>query len=229
MVDFRELFANGVTREGLKKLFNPYYKTKRINEDDSFSLEVFNELEQKTSYAGLKTLLFYITYLEPDREQRLENAIKNYLSFKENMPFFPTVEEWMKEISAPEDFIKKIISENGINLTSILGNNYWTKDLQVVFYKKIEEMEKNEIDNYEEGLFKFSDNYFRDYLSNKIPETVKKQWEKYLSKEFVVTKRFQEALVKREYYFNIAKEKHLTVIDTVMLFIDYAFDGYELK
>lgn len=226
MTDFLELFANDITREGLIKIFNPYDIIKRVNEDDYFMQEVFQELEQNTKYDELKLLPFYNTYIENNRDHLLELAIQNYLSYKADMHFYPTIEEWSKAISAPEDFIKKILPKDGVSLTIILGNDFWCRELRIIFNKKIEEMENIERDNYEVGKFKFSDSYFDDYLSDRIPDAAKKQWEKYLSKELEVGMRLHEAWENREKYFSIAKEQNLTVMETIMLFIDYAFSGY---
>ena len=146
------------------------------------------------------------------------------------MPFYPTVEDWMKEISAPEDFVTKIIPKDGVDLFLLFGNQFYAPQFRIIFCKKINKMEELENDNYEEGNFEFSDNYFDDYFSDRISSEIKSQWEKYLSKEFEVAKRLEDAWKNKEHYYEIAKEKHLSVNDTVMLFIDYAFENYdELK
>ena len=176
-LELEALFANGITREGLKKLFNPYAIMKPL-EDHGFSQEILYELERKTSYDELKNSLPYSTYFGGDKDKLFESAIKTFLSYKDNMPFYPTVEDWMKEISAPEEFIKRIIPENGVFLSTLFCD--CTSELRAVFWKKIKKMEELEDDNYENGKFDFSENYFYDYFSDKISSTVKSQWEKYL-------------------------------------------------
>ncbi len=225
MTDYLELFANGITREGLIKIFNPYDCMLRT-EDDFFKNEVYQALEQNNTYDELRILPFYTTYIDKNREALFEAAIIDFLSYKDGMHFYPTIQEWSNSISAPEDFIKKILPDNGVNLSILLGNDFWCRELNIIFHKKIKEMEDVEEDNFDEGKFEFSDNYFTDYLSDRFSETVKKQWEKYLSKEFEVGKRLHDAWENREKYFSIAKEQNLTVMETIMLFIDYAFSGY---
>lgn len=221
--EYKSLFEKGITREGLKTIFNPYSIMK--SENHFFSQEILYELERNTSYDELKVSLPYCMYFENDKEKAFEDAIKTFLSYKDNMPFFPTVEDWMKEISAPEDFIKKIIPKNGANL-SIFFSDY-APELRTIFCKKIDKMEELEEDNHDEGKFEFSENYFDEYFFENFSPDVKAQWEKYLSKEFEVAKRLKEACDNEDYYRKIAKDKNLSINDTVMLFIDYAFEGYD--
>lgn len=224
MIDRHELFENGITRNGLKKIFNPYTIMESL-ENHFFSQEILRELERKATYDDLKASLPYSTYFEKDKDIEFENAIKTFLSYKDNMPFYPTIEDWMKEISAPEDFIKKIIPENGVSLSTVFSD--FEQELRIIFWKKIENMEKLERDNFDEGKFEFTDYYFDEYFSDRISSAVKLQWEKYLSKEFEVAKRLKDAWENKEQFFEIAKEKHLSVNDTVMLFVDYAFENYD--
>lgn len=226
MTDVNLLFENEITREGLKAIFNPYSIMTRIN-DHFFIQETLDELEKNVSYEDLKILPFYTTCFEKDKEKLFEEAIKTYLSFSDGMPFFPTKEDWMKKISAPEDFIKKIIPENCVDLSSIIGCDLFCPELEIIFRKKIRKMEKLEEDNYDEGKFEFSDWYFEEYTSNHVSETIKKQWEKYLSKEFEVARRLHDAWENKEYFYAIAKEKNLSVNEALMLFIDYAFEVYD--
>lgn len=225
--EFKSLFENGITRNAIKAVFNPYSIMKPLN-DNYLYLETINELEKGAVYDELKVSLAYSTYFEDDKEKQFEDAIKTFLSYKDNMPFYPTPEDWMKVISASEDFIKKIIPEKGVNLSILFSD--CAPELRTIFWKKIEKMEELEADNIEDGIFEYSENYFDYYFFDKTPANTKSQWAKYLSKEFEVAKRLEEAWQNREYYYEIAKEKHLSVNDTVMLFVDYAFEGYdELK
>lgn len=222
--ELKALFENGITREGIKAVFNPYSYMKPLN-DNYLYLETLYELERGTTYEELKVSLPYSTYFEDDKEMQFEDAITTFLSYKDNMPFYPTIEDWMKEISAPEDFIKKIIPKNRDGIAIIFHN--FAPELRTIFWKKIEKMEELEEENIEDGLFEYSEYYFDEYFFDKTPAKTKSQWEKYLSKEFEVAKRLKEAWNNREHYFEIAKEKHLTVNNALMLFIDYAFEGYD--
>ena len=222
--EFKSLFEDGISREGLKTVFNPYSIMKPLDDNYLFQ-ETLYTLERKATYDELKVSLPYSTYFENDKEKEFEDAIRTYLSFKDNMPFYPTVEDWMNKISAPEEFIKKIIPENEISLSTLFCD--FAPELRTIFWKKIEKMEELEDENHEDGKFEFSENYFDDYFANRLSPTVKSQWEKYLSKEIEVAKRLEDAWENREHYFKIAKEKHLSVNDTVMLFVDYAFENYD--
>ena len=68
-------------------------------------------------------------------------------------------------------------------------------------------MEKNEIDNYEEGLFEFSDNYCGDYLSDRIPETVKKTVGKIPFKRIRCSQAFPRSMGKTRMLFQYSEEK----------------------
>ena len=172
----------------------------------------------------MKILPFYTAFIDNNREKKFSDAIREYLSFSNGMPFYPTKEDWMKKIAAPEDFIKKIFTENCVDLLKFYQIDSFHPEFNFVFHKKIQKMEK---DNRDEGKFEFSDTYFQDYFSDSTSETIKKQWEKYLSKEFEVARRLQTAFENKEHFYTIAKEKKLSVDETLMLFIDYAFEGYD--
>ena len=226
MTELELLFENGITRDGLKAVFNPYRLMKSYN-DDFFFNEIFAALERKVPYEELKILPFYTASIDNNREKNFSDAITKYLSFSDGMPFYPKKEDWMNKISAPEDFIKKIIPIDGVDLSLILGQEFFGQELNIIFCKKIQQMEKLEADNHDEGKFEFSDFYFEKYFSTGTLESVKKQWEKYLSKEFEVARRFQYAWENKDHFYAIAKEKNLSVDETMMLFIDYAFESYD--
>ena len=226
MTELELLFENGITRDGLKAVFNPYRIMKSYN-DDFFFNEIFAALERKVPYEELKILPFYTAFIDNNREKKFSDAIREYLSFSDGMPFYPTKEDWMKKIAAPEDFIKKIFPENCVDLLKFYQIDSFHPEFNFVFHKKIQKMEELEKDNNDEGKFEFSDTYFQDYFSDSTSETIKKQWEKYLSKEFEVARRLQTAFENKEHFYAIAKEKNLSVDETMMLFIDYAFESYD--
>lgn len=226
MTELELLFENGITRDGLKVVFNPYRIMKSWNNDFFFN-EVFAALERKVPYEELKILPFYTASIDNNREKNFSDAIREYLSFSDGMPFYPTKEDWMNKISAPEDFIKKIFPENCVELLKFYQIDSFHPEFNFVFHKKIQKMEELEKDNNDEGKFELSDTYFQDYFSDSTSETIKKQWEKYLSKEFEVARRLQTAFENKEHFYAIAKEKKLSVNETMMLFIDYAFEGYD--
>lgn len=229
MSEIELLFENGITHDGLKTIFNPYRIMKNLYEtsDDCFSPDVLSALERNIPYSEIRLLPFFALYLDNEKEELFEKAVETFLSYSDGMPFYPTTEDWVKKISAPEDFIKKIFPIDCICLTSILGYDFFCYELEIIFSKKIKSMEELEEDNRDYGRFEFTEYYFSDYLSNRQPETIKKQWEKYLSKEFEVARRFQSAWENKEHFYAISKEKKLSVNETVMLFVDYAFDGYD--
>ena len=227
MTELELLFENGITRDGLKSVFNPYRIMKEGKENDYFSQEIFSALERKVPYEELKILPFYTTSLEKNKENLFESAITEYLLYSDGMPFYPTKEDWMEKISAPEDFIKRKIPTDCVDLFGFYQIDFFYPEFNFVFLKKIQKMEDFEKDNWDEGKFEFSDTYFQDYFSDSTSETIKKQWEKYLSKEFEVARRLQTAFENKEHFYAIAKEKKLSVDETLMLFIDYAFEGYD--
>lgn len=226
MTNVELLFENGITQNGLKAVFNPYSIMKNSH-DDFFFQEVFSSLERKVSYEELKKLPFYTTSLEKNKENLFESAITEYLLYSDGMPFYPTKEDWMEKISAPEDFIKRKIPTDCVDLLGFYQIDFFYPEFNFVFLKKIQKMEELEKDNWDEGKFEFSDTYFQDYFSDSTSETIKKQWEKYLSKEFEVARRLQTAFENKEHFYAIAKEKKLSVNETMMLFIDYAFEDYD--
>ena len=228
MIELELLFENGITRDGLKAVFNPYRKMKSYN-DDFFFNEIFAALERKVPYEELKILPFYTASIDNNTEKNFSDAITKYLSFSDGMPFYPKKEDWMKKIAAPEDFIKQIFPESCVELLNFYQLDSFHPEFNFVFQKKIQKMEELEKDNHDEGLFEFSkyNCYFMEYFSTGTLESVKKQWEKYLTKEFEVARRFQYAWENKDHFYAIAKEKNLSVDETMMLFIDYAFEDYD--
>ena len=95
MTNVELLFENGITRDGLKAVFNPYSIIKSCNENDFFSQEIFSALERKVPYEELKILPFYTASIDNNREKKFSNAIREYLSFSDGMPFYPRKKDWM--------------------------------------------------------------------------------------------------------------------------------------
>lgn len=121
-----------------------------------------------------------------------------------------------------------LLTNNHVDLDCYLeSDNYLSDVFDIVFSGKIQEVRNSFSDDYldyleeNESLDFCFDCYYSGITSfNAIVE-------KRLSNEKRVIDRFRDATkTKRHEFFDEAIRRHLSIIDTVILFVDYAFEGY---
>ena len=191
--------------------------------------EYYNELHdlllQGVSYSELKKLPIPNGCSEKD----FNNIIRGFLSSLDELPFAPTIEDWCKKLHASKEELSGNYSlkDNHIDLSIYLESELMVYDVfNIVFSGKVQEVKNRLSEEFlscqeeEESI----NNCFSSYVIGGLPKVF---MEKFFSNEKRVIDRFLEATrTKRQEFFEDAIKRNLSIIDTMMLFVDYAFEGY---
>lgn len=150
------------------------------------------------------------------------------LCSRDELPFYPSIDEWSSYLGCPNeelvnidkpDLLFSMMYMNPVRIISEVFNFVFYGKIRNAIHK-IDTEYRMELEKY--GSLDFCLNH---YYENEGQESFVEQ---YLSEEKRVIDRFLFAAKqkKKELYMK-AKEDHLSIIDTMMLFVDYAFEGYE--
>lgn len=181
---------------------------------------------QGASYHELKALPIPARCTRND----FDRFIRDFLSSRNELPFAPTLDDWCRYLHAPKEEMAGIflLTNNHVDLDCYLESETFLYDVfDIVFSGKIQEVRNSFSEDYldyleeNESLDFCFDNYYSGITDfNSIVE-------KQLSSEKRVIDRFRDATkTKRQEFFDEAIRRHLSIIDTIMLFVDYAFEEY---
>ena len=159
-----------------------------------------------------------------------DRFIRDFLSSRNELLFAPTLDDWCRYLHAPKEEIAGIflLKNNHVDLDCYLESETFLYDVfDIVFSGRIQQVRNSFSEDYldyleeNESLDFCLDNYYSGITDfNAIVE-------KQLSNEKMVIDRFRDATkTKRQEFFDGAIRRHLSIIDTVMLFVDYAFERY---
>lgn len=191
----------------------------------AYSKELLDLLRKGASYDELKKIPMPNGCSEKD----FKDFIRGCLSSLDELPFAPTIEDWCKQLHASKEELSGIyyLKDNHVDLSNYLEPELMVYDVfDVVFSGKVQEVKNRLSEGFlscqeeEESI----DDCFTSYVVRGLPKVF---MEKFFSKEKRVIDRYLEASrTKRQEFFDDAIKKNLSIIDTIMLFIDYAFEGY---
>ena len=152
--------------------------------------------------------------------------IRDYLSSRDELPFAPVVDDWSKYLYVSSNDLAEIfISGPHVDVARYLKHDTAIDVFQILFSERVRKERARYLDSDESLEHIDPDWCFHDYIdSNKeIVSCI----DKYFSSEINVIKRFDQATKdKAEEFFERAINEHMSILDTMMLFVDYAFEGY---
>lgn len=224
-----EKFSDKIRRQDVMAMFSPSnrylkYLESLISNMVRYHLDLYRQLTNGASYQDIKSYKSQYSVSEND----FNLFIRDYLCSRDELPFYPSIDEWSSYLGCPNEELVNInkpdllFSMMYMNPVIIISEVF-----NFVFYGKIRNAIHKIDTEYRMELEKYGslDFCLNHYYENEGQESFVEQ---YLSEEKRVIDRFLFAAKqkKKEFYMK-AKEDHLSIIDTMMLFVDYAFEGYE--
>lgn len=225
------------------KLFSPEWKFYKWNElyketgsEEDYYDELTEVLLDSNNYESILKIKSPKNLTNTKKHEIMTNVVSNYLESRNELPLFPTIQDWSKYINAPEDFINEIIPKKEVNYRQFLPLVSDFEDFTVLFYNKIkkfyEEISNDENEPFDEVSLDDLENIFTSLVHEEKPMIdddyrlyIANKLKKYCDKEFKIIKRYREDLNKEDSfdkYTSVAKEKHLTLIETIALILkDY--------
>lgn len=223
-----EKFSDKIRRQDVMAMFSPSnrylkYLESLITNTVRYHLDLYRQLTNGASYYEIKS--YKGPYMVSENDFYL--FIRDYLCSRDELPFYPSIDEWSSYLGCPNeelvnidkpDLLFSMMYMNPVKIISEVFN--------FVFYGKIRNAIHKIDTEYRMELEKHGslDFCLDHYYENEGQESFVEQ---YLSEEKRVIDRFLFAAKqkKKEFYMK-AKEDHLSIIDTMMLFVDYSFEEY---
>ena len=163
------------------------------------------------------------------KESDFNSFIRDYLNSRDELPFVSTVEDWSRYLNVSNDGMADIfIPGSHVDISSyLIADTEAFFEFQIVFSGKVGAF----LDGLDEGhLDMFIEEVdpelcFLEYFDGN--DAAVSYLNRYFPAEINVIKRFTHAVEeKQQEFFERAINEHLSIIDTMMLFVDYSFDGY---
>lgn len=164
------------------------------------------------------------------KESDFYTFIRDYLSSRDELPFVSAVEDWIKYLNDSDNEMSDIfVPGSHVDISSYLDPDtelYFA--FQIVFSGTVRAF----LDGLDEGhLDMFSEEVdpelcFLEYFDGN--EAAVSYLNRCFPAEINVIKRFIHAVEDmQQELFGRAINEQLSIIDTMMLFVDYAFEGYK--
>jgi hypothetical protein len=228
----------------LKNLFSPdwqFYKRYELFKETGVEEDFYNELLETLAETNRYDALLAVKApsIAPERKDSLiRGAVCEYLESRDELPLFPTVQDWSAAIQAPEDFIRKIIPGNGVNFRQFLPLASDPRDLTILFYRKLQtfydELQESNPELADEISPRGLERLFTALSNGEKPERDDVLWlivdkvNASFADELALIKRYREALHKKGAFatsIREAKAGNLSLIDTIILILkDYLKD-----
>lgn len=229
----KKLFKNYIRRKDVMGMFSPserFFKNLEFEFLDrtpltGYRYELGNLLLDGAGFNELKMRKM------PDecKESDFNTFIRDYLSSRDELPFVSTIEDWSRYLNVSCNEMADIfIPGSHVGISSYLNHDtelYFA--FQIVFSGKVQAF----LDGLDEGhLDMFIEEVdpelcYLEYFDGN--EAAISYLDKYFPTEINVIKRFIHAVEdKQQELFERAISEHLSIIDTMMQFVDYAFEEY---
>lgn len=229
----RKLFSQKITRKNLCDLFSPNYKFFRDMEfysseepapEISYPYQLSEALKTQISYDALKALPAPDGVTAEEKEKYFYGFMQDFMSSMDNLPYNPRKEDWADFLNTSVDEVEKFFPKDGISLDNFIDPQWVINNFSAVFSKSIRELDEGLWDMINDYSMNMNDCFYAYFVEREQPYV--RLMDSHLSAEVNVAKRFVEAFqTKKEEFINNAKNNNMTVIETIMQFVDYAFEG----
>lgn len=227
----KALFEHGITRSNLSELFSPsqtFFKNHEIYSSDElasdlrYSYMLSKAATEKKSYLELKKIKAPDGIDSEQKEKYFYTFMKDYMSSVDELSYKASIESWAKYLQIDVDEVKNFFPEGDLNLEYYINPKWVLDNFEIIFSRKISELDEEafvmndeKVDmNYCFSAYLLENDKSYDYILNN-----------FLKDELQIASRYLEAYKNKKLEFlEKAKENKLSVLETVMQFVDYAFD-----
>ncbi len=231
----KRLFQNSITKDNLKILFNPlsqFFKNQESCYDEPapevhYPYLLSQAMAEHPSYEAAKNVEVPKDITAADREKYFYGFMQDYMSAIGELPYKPTPKDWAQFLKIDESEVMNFFPSGDLDLEPYIAPEWVIDNFSVIFSKKIKDIDD---DAYEmcNGPINM-DQSFSMYLCWK-DSNYGFIMNHFLADEVKIAKKYIEGYqTKKAEFLQNAKDKNLSVIDTIMQFVYYAFEGSEIK
>jgi hypothetical protein len=236
---------NGITITSLRKLYSPdwlFYKWDELYAEHEHGLEedywelVFETIATQNDFSQVRNIEYSKELDEKKKKAIEQRVIKSYLESRDELPLFPTVNDWACYIKAPIEFINQIIPNGHVDFWQFMPLAQMNHDaFATLFNKKLSElyqtMKSGNDELSEEISMKDVEYVFTCIVNDEKPAYPVLDWiigdkiRKEFSKELTIIKTYREELNSKkcfEKYILQAKDKNMSLLETIVFILqDY--------
>ncbi|MBX0335559.1 hypothetical protein K3G39_20195 [Pontibacter sp. HSC-14F20] len=232
-----------VDRNALIKLYSPSWYFEKMNmypseegDYEDYIDDLMSELIRTKSFDAITKIIPPKSLSESEVSYAKQLVVTNYLGSRDELPLYPTTEDWANYINAPKDFIESILPTDISGLiqylpdTTMGGFNALFSNRLKALYLLLKEMDIPMDDRISFKDFKllfyeiiddygYNDDYY--YVYND-------EIEKYFSKELLAVRNYKRALNNwkqgsLDFLLSDAKATRITNLDAVILILEHYF------
>ena len=231
----KRLFQNLITKDNLKILFNPlskFFKNQETCYDEPapeihYPYLLSQAMAEQPSYESAKNVEVPDGITAADREKYFYGFMQDYMSAIGELPYKPTPKDWAQFLKIDELEVMKFFPNEDLDLEPYIAPQCVIDNFSIIFSKKI-----NNIDEHAYEMlpgFVNMDYCFSSYLLDN-DKKIGYFLNHFLADEVKIAKKYIEGYqTKKAEFLQDAKDKNLSVIDTIMQFVYYAFEGSDIK
>lgn len=229
----RQMFINKITRKNLSFLFSSNYKffrdMKFYNSEETapeilYPYQLSEALKKQISYDELMTLPAPEGVTAEEKENYFYGFMQDFMSSIDNLPFNAKKEDWATFLNTSVSEVEKFFPESGLSLDNFIDPQWVVDNFSAIFSKSIYKLKEELEDMIEYYQLNIWNCFYFYFIEREKPYI--QFMDKYMPNEVKVAQRYIDAVnTKKEEFIKNAVEKNLTVIETIMQFVDYAFEG----
>ena len=227
----RLFFINGVNRYALERLFSPsekffknyvFYYSGENDLENQYSNSLIEAVSDGASYEDLTNIRVSENLKSEIKEKIYNSFMEEYMSSIDYLPYNATPESWAEFLHITVEEVMPFFPKNGLNIDYYINPDYVIDNFSIIFADKIMKIDEH---TYELCDDPFNVDYcFSSCLLDEEHANVFFM-EQVLSNELKIARRYIEGYkTKKKEFLKKAKDKNLSVLETVMLFVEYAFE-----
>ncbi|WP_407434765.1 hypothetical protein [Treponema sp.] len=234
----KKLFQNSITKENLKVLFSTlsrFFKIRELDFDDPtpefhYPYLLSQVMIDSPSYSAAKNVVPPDGISPEDRNNYFYGFMEDFMSAVDELPYKPNPEDWANYLKIDTKEVMNFFPKGDLDIEPYIAPENVIDNFAIIFSNKIRSIDEEAYEMCRGPIN--MDNCFSLYLCDNSDYGREYGFilHHFLADELAVAKRYLEGYkTKKAEFLQNAKDKNLSVIDTIMQFVYYAFEGSEIK
>lgn len=229
----RQMFIDGVEKLALKYLFSSTYRFFRDMEfynsqepapEIAYPYQLSEAIKRKVSYEDLKKIPAPEGLSEVEKEKSFYGFMQDFMTSVDSLPYNAKKEDWAKYLNISVAEVEKFFPKAGLSLDNFIDPQCVINNFSAVFSKSIRNLDEGLLDMMDDYSMNVNDCFYFYFVEREQPYI--QMMNSHLSEEVKVAQRYVDGVItKKEEFLSNAVKNNLTVIETIMQFVDYAFEG----
>lgn len=228
----RQMFIDGIEKLTLKYLFSSTYRFFRDMEfyssqepapEIAYPYQLSEAIKRKVSYEELKKIPAPEGLSEVEKEKSFYGFMQDFMTSVDNLPYNAKKEDWAQYLNIPVSEVEKFFPKDGLCLDNFIDPQWVISNFSAVFSKSIQELDEGILDMIDDYSMNMNECFYAYFVERE--QSFVQMMDSNLPAEVEVAQRYVDGVrTKKEEFLSNAVKNNLTVIETIMQFVDYAFE-----